>query len=361
MRPLISLDYGWLGELADSLLTDFILSFVFFTALSYAVLAKRFGQQRSATAMSAAIGFSLSIGLVWWEQTNGLSIRDLGPIAVGAAIIMLAAVVFQAFRQVGGTWSGAGMALGASLLVGKLLEVDWPLDARIVQTVTVVSLTAGGLAYLLSRTGRTGHTGRSFGQRPKPATVRHDVRDLRRDRNVSRQLGRRFQKLRKATEHPLDRPGEAGDVLVQLKRMLPAEGWLTERLTELRAKAHRVRKGHVARIEKLRDVVGGLSAEGRKKAAKELRDRYKELRLDSDLARLDKAVAEAEERISGLTVKAKQLAAAHDHKALYGVLKQAEKLQKRSSSLFRLIESTEKKLMKVAEKAARDAREVGGK
>jgi len=53
-----------IGQLFESLLPDFALAFTFFTALTYAVLGKRFGHQRPAVAMSTAIGLALSIGLV---------------------------------------------------------------------------------------------------------------------------------------------------------------------------------------------------------------------------------------------------------------------------------------------------------
>ena len=78
-----------LEDLLESYLPDFILAFAFFTSVVYAVLGKRFEQQRPAIAMSAAIGFALSIGLVWWEQANDFSIKNLGPIAVGFALLLL--------------------------------------------------------------------------------------------------------------------------------------------------------------------------------------------------------------------------------------------------------------------------------
>jgi len=96
-----------LGDLMKSLLPDFVLGFAFFTALVYAVLGKRFERQRSAVAASAAMGMALSVGLVWWEQEAGLSIRDLGPVAVGFAVIILAGVMYQAIRQTGGSWAGS--------------------------------------------------------------------------------------------------------------------------------------------------------------------------------------------------------------------------------------------------------------
>jgi hypothetical protein len=63
-------------ELWHTLLPDFVLAFAFFTSLIYAVLSRRFNQQRPAIAMSAALGLALSAGLVWWEYVNDLSTRD---------------------------------------------------------------------------------------------------------------------------------------------------------------------------------------------------------------------------------------------------------------------------------------------
>ena len=72
------LEYVVSADWWDSFLPDFILSFAFFTALIYAVLSRRLGMQRPAIAVSAALGAALSAGLVWWEQANDLSIRNLG-------------------------------------------------------------------------------------------------------------------------------------------------------------------------------------------------------------------------------------------------------------------------------------------
>jgi hypothetical protein len=118
-------DYFAGGEIFETVLPDFVAAFTFFTALSYTVLGRRFGQHRAAVAMSASIGMALSVGLAWWEIEKGVSIRDLGPIAAGFAIILLASVMYPAIKQIGGTWAGAGIALGASILVG------WALGARL--------------------------------------------------------------------------------------------------------------------------------------------------------------------------------------------------------------------------------------
>ena len=46
-------------DIFNTVLPDFILAFTFFTAVIYAVLSRRFGQQRPAVAMSAALGMAL--------------------------------------------------------------------------------------------------------------------------------------------------------------------------------------------------------------------------------------------------------------------------------------------------------------
>jgi hypothetical protein len=109
MRPERIFQDLAVDELYESVLPDFVLGFAFFSSLSYVVLSKRFEQQRPAITMSAAIGFALSIGLIWWEQSTGFSIKDLGPIAIGFAIIVLAFVMYQSIRHIGGSWAGAGI------------------------------------------------------------------------------------------------------------------------------------------------------------------------------------------------------------------------------------------------------------
>ncbi len=58
--------------------------------------------------------------------------------------------------------------------------------------------------------------------------------------------------------------------MLQLRRMLPAEGWLTERMSRLRERAQHARAGHLHRIEELRAGIEKLSPEAQQKAAHEL-------------------------------------------------------------------------------------------
>ena len=299
MRPERLLDNLNLSEWLESLLPDFVLAFAFFTSLTYAVLGKRFDQQRPAITMSVTIGFALSIGLVWWEQSTGFSIKDLGPIAIGFAVIVLAFVMYQSIRQIGGSWAGAGITIGASILIASLLGLKVPIDPKIIQTVTVVALVVGILVFLYHTQSHSIRFPHRQAALPK---IRHNMSDLYRDRQLSDQLGKRMKKLRRQSGTLNERPEGAGDVLLQLKRMLPAEGYLTERMSQLRAKAHQVRNGHIARLEETRIVFAKLPTTANKKAAADLAARYNQIiGIDTRLERLDKAVAENEKKIRNLT------------------------------------------------------------
>jgi len=140
--------------------------------------------------------------------------------------------------------------------------------------------------------------------------------------------------------------------------MLPAEGWLTERLVGLREKAYRMRQGHVARIEEIAALTRGLPPIAKRQLSEQLQAQYPELGLDLRLERLDGAAAEIERRIRSLTQEAERCAASYDFQRLHDALKAAEKLQKQNSSLFQTIERTEKKLDAAVRKAAREFRGV---
>ncbi|MDM8004580.1 MAG: hypothetical protein QUV05_00280 [Phycisphaerae bacterium] len=352
--------YFAFGDLFNTVLPDFVLAFAFFTAIVYAVLGRRFGQQRPAVAMSAALGMALSIGLVSWEYTNNLSIRNLGPIAAGFAVLILGGVIYQSIKGAGGSWAGAGIALGASLLVGWTLGFDWPEAREIVQSVITVALVVGILAFLLHRRGIAGHVPRALSSWSESADLRHDASDLYRDERASRGLSRGLRRLRhearQLQRHPKEHPEAAGDILVQLRRILPAEGWLTERMARLREKAHLVRQGHLTRIKELEQHMAGLPPEVSRKAAQELTTRYKELQLDTRLERLDRAVAETERRIRQLTRQAEADLEAGNHRALANVLDVASRLQRHNAHLFKLIDSTELRLMSAARQAAGQAK-----
>ena len=131
-----------------------------------------------------------------------------------------------------------------------------------------------------------------------------------------------------------------------------------EELAELRERAHYVREGHVARIEEIKGAILKLPPEGKRKLGEELGARFKELKLDLRLERLDRACAEAERRIRQLTLSAEEAVQRHDYRRVTESLEAAEKLQKHNSRLFKIIDRTEKKLITLAQHAAQQTPEV---
>jgi len=360
MRPENIFNELNLHQWLESLLPDFVLAFAFFTSVVYAVLGKRFDHQRPAIVMSASIGFALSIGLVWWEQTNELSIKNLGPVAIGFAILVLSFVMYQSIKHIGGSWAGVGITAGACILIAQVLQLNIPVNSDIIQTITVVALIIGLIAFL-------SHTHSTSGFRLPQRSVdipqsRKTMANLFRDRHLSDDLTKATRKLRKQSATLNEHPEKAGNIMVQLKQMLPAEGYLTERMAQLRAKAHQIRNGHIARLEETRYVFLKLPVSAKKKAAADMAASYNQLiGIDTRLERLDKSVAENEKRIRDLTNQARKYTARYDNQKLVSCLKQAEKLQKHNSHLFKIIERTENKLTAAARKIAAKAKQVNKK
>ena len=345
-----------LGELLETLLPDFILAFTFFTALTYAVLGRHFGQKRPAIAMSAALGLALSVGLAWWENESGWSIRSLGPIAVIIVLIMLGLVLHRAIRPEGGTWAGLSIAIGVSILVARVLDLEPPVSPEIVQTVVTVALVVGALAFLMHHRGPSLAPRLAASPRSELVNIRRDRREHVNDRRVGDWIRRGLRRTRRSLNQIVEHPEKRSDILLQIRRMLPAEGWLTERMARLRERAHQIRKGHVARLEETKMAFKGLPTAAKKKAAADLAARYQQLAgADKRLERLDLAVAETERRIKELTRRAQVAVAQYDHAGAHDLLKQAERLQKHNAKLFGAIDRMEQKLTEIAEEIARRA------
>lgn len=358
--PFSSLE---ISALLETLLPDFILAFTFFTALVYAVLGRRFGRQKPAVAMSGSIGLTLAVGLVWWERDHGWSIRSLGPVAVAFALIMLVIVVYGAIRQQGGSWAGIAVAAAICILVAGVFGVNWPAAGEVVQAVAIVALIVGLLAFLFHhRTAGSHAYSLPSPSRAEIVDVRRDMLDVDRGRRLSKKLKRGLRTVRREADQLVDHPEDRADVMLQLRRMLPAEGWLTERMARLREKAHYIRKGHVARLEETKHVYSRLPRSARKKAAADLVSRYRQLiGIDQRLERLDRAVAENERRIRQLTREAHEVVARYEFQKVEGLLKAAERIQDHNVKLCKVIERTEQKLVKIVACVTQEAMKGEGK
>lgn len=344
-----------LPSFIDSVFVDFTLAFTFFTALCFAILSRHFGRQRSAAAMSVALGLGLSIGLMWWESEHGFSVRDLGPLGMGLIVVVLAGVVFQAIRQVGGGWSGVGVAVGVAVGIAWLAGPGGAVSGVLISLVVLLALGAGAAALVIHR----GHSERAAPPWViRTSTMDDDMRVLYRDRVLSERVADQLRDVRRRADTLNEQPEQAGDVMVQLRRILPEAGLLTEQLAQLRAIAHRVRRGHVARIEELRSVIAGLPPEQRREVAEELARRHEELKFNVRIDRLDRAVADNERRIRELIRQAEEWLENHEYRRLSRVLDEAVRLQRQNAQLLQVIERSQQRLLAGAQKLAEKSAEV---
>ena len=171
-----------------------------------------------------------------------------------------------------------------------------------------------------------------------------------------------MRKIRHDAETLQEHPEESREILQQFRRILPAEGWLTQRMAQLRAKAHRVRNGHIARLKETRHLVAKLPTSAKKKISAELADRYRHIiGIDTRLRRLDRAVAENERRIYQLTREAQKYTSQSEPRKLHDAIKAAEKLQRHNSRLLKIIVRSEDKLTGAAMAVVDKTREVDKK
>jgi len=336
---------------------DFLLAFTFFTALSYVVLGQRFGRQPPTVAMSVALGSALALGFCAWEYAHDWSVRDLGPIALGFAVVVAAAVVYQAVQTTGGRMAGLALAIAAGVAMALTLGVPLLLDSGLLLLIALLGGLTGLILLLVHLRPPPDESRRP---RTESVTVYRQLEDVRQERSTAELLTRRLHDLRVEAQWVGNRPELAEDIRLQLERILPQEGALTERLAQLRARCHHLRNGDAARFEQLRRIVRQLTPEGRQHMNERLSAAYEALRLDTRLERLDHAVAELERRVRQLTARAQQHLAAYDYRNVPALLEEAEHLQAHNVRLLRIIERTEARLLNAVNHLAAETPEVGG-
>jgi len=371
-------DPAWLLP-GNGYLIDFLISLVFFTAVVYAVLGRRLGHRRAAAAASAALGFALSLGLVAWQVQNGRRIADLGPIAVGFAVIVLALVVYHTMRQIGGRWAGVLTAVGAAALIGQVLSL--PGLANLLNGVVLPLAGIGLMTAGLIRLMHDRHTQSSThpiqgapwtGRQPSPArnpTIQQALDDQRELEDTKQQVhaiddihritGRIEQALRQSDRLVKDLPAQpelARLIRQRLDTLLPASQEITRRLAQLRAHTEMARRGHLAKIRRLAPQIPKLDPASARAASQQLRDLYTEVGLGQRLARLDQAAALAEQQITQTIATVRQsLDAARYHEAA-SALHKAEHLGRQVRKLIDRIDKEHKRVLGLAIDAAKQAR-----
>lgn len=383
-----SLGPAFWNDVLRSLWIDWLLALIFFSSLVYGGVGRRFSHRRSAAALSVTLGVALAIGLMVWQQRMGVSIRDLGPLAAALAMLALAAALFHAFKQLGGVWVGGAIAFGVAVLAGSLLGVSYPILQELLHLAAVVAVVVGvgalihkvpkastgldGLASAAPRpAGASAPTrwseaasnpfgGPSPSIAGKPGAVlpprepsRVDMSDFEELGHRSDRVHHRLRELYGTSMPPTRDRWRIDQLRRQIENLLPEEGRITQRLSQLRATAQRSRRGDLEAVKALAEEARRLSGPARGRAAKLLQSRYRRMQMELRMEQLDKAGAALERRVSELTVRAHRALEQRRMKALHDLLKEADHRQKQASKLIKQIERTEAHLIREARDAIR--------
>ena len=334
------------GELFGTLLPDFVLAFTFFTALTYAVLGKRFDHQRSAAAMAAASGWP------WRPAWSGGSKAKAGPFVTWAPWPLRLPWWCWASRctrrsgKPAARLAGTMIALGICVLMTVIFEMDTHIQAEAVEAVIVVAPVVARLHFdsHLSKAHPMALPIAAGAERIRPDQAGH----RRPTAQPAGELGHQPSHSANAAggrgrPHSTGiRPGRPGAA----SAVLPAEGWLTERWPDFEPRPTTSERGISPGSMKRRRLVARLPDSNKRQAASALAEKYRQLLdVDTRLERLDKAVAENERRIRQVTRGRRD----GGREVRFPKARGSHRDRPRSSraineELFKLIDRTERKL-----------------
>lgn len=312
--------------------------------------------------------------MVAWEINSGWRIADLGPIAAGFALIIIAAVVYYAMQKVGGRWAGVLTALGAAALIGQVLSLP-----GLSGLFHGVLLPLAGIGLLAAGVMRLMHHQQSFSplrsapfdvplQSPLASSPTYNsaqapVDEVRESQDqvhaiddVHRLADRIERSLSDAERWGRALPAQpdlAKLIRQHLATLLPATQDITRRLAQLRAHTERVRLGHLAKIRRIAPQVPRLDPLAARAASQRLRDLYREARLGERIDRLDRAAVLAEQQITQTLQAVDQLLDAARYDEAASRLHQAARLGKQTRKLIHQIEKQQKHVLALAIDSAR--------
>ena len=123
------------------------------------------------------------------------------------------------------------------------------------------------------------------------------IKQMYNDRSLSKRISGQLRKLRRSSDLLGDKNGQSTDLLLQLQRILPEQGFLVNRMAGLRKNIHWVRNGHIAKIKEIKKLCQKMPALQKQKISRLLIEHYqKQTDLDKRLERLEGLVADAEKK-----------------------------------------------------------------
>ena len=347
--------YSLTQTVFESRLFEFLIIFTFFISLMFAIFKRRFGDHRLTGALSASISFALSIGLTQWMNRHGYSMTDLGPVAVIVVAAFAAAVIYSLIKT-----SGHGVIAILTIII--LIAATLPRTYWFFDYQTVFDLVLAGwlliLIWMLMKNSRPHRSVPSVRKRDYPDMDDADdqIKQMYNDRRLSKQISGQLRKLRKPSQLLGDTNSQSTNLILQLQRILPQQGFLAGRMAGLRKKAHLMRNGHIAKIKDIKNLYRQLGPLQKQKVSRQMIEYYQnQTDLDRRLERLEGFIADIEKQSRQLIVRAEICVKNKEFKQYDHIIKKAAKLQDRVTHIIKVIIRTEKKLIDAAHKIVRDA------
>lgn len=260
-------------------------------------------------------------------------------------------VMFFSVKQAGGRVAGGGIAIGACLIIALIIDSDIPINPDAAYTIITICTVIAFMSLLFRH-----HQGYHLSP---PHNVYHEIDNIHKDRRISRDVGVKLKKIKIESEESHDYPEQINNIITQLKRILPEEGWLTRRMARLREKAYLIQRGHVARLNETKHLIRNLPVESKRKLSQELIAEYnKMVDIDQRIERVDYIVAENEKRIMEITKQAQTYAKRYNYRKLTELLENAQNLQTHNTNAIKHIDSLEKHLSGVINRVTKNIKSL---
>jgi len=346
-------------QLTSGYIPDFLIAFTFFTSLCFAIFRKRFNHRSAEAGLSISLGLALATGLVWWEHDHNLSIRNTGSIGILLSLIVICTVIYKTAKHSGSKPAAIIITLAAIL---TFVSLNKSLTINLADLYALIfAMILLGFIILAVKNITSEACFHNLGLAHTPTQLElpdETIKRIHRDRGLNFNLDKHLRKLKNEANLLKRDPAKAPKLYQLISSLLPAEGYLTQRMASLRTKAHKIRSGHIARLNETKSLTKHLPPTRLAQASAKLISTYhKELDMEKRLERLDTAVATNEKKIIEMLRRARALSLAHRFKDIPDLIKQAEKLQHQNVHIFKIIERSEQKLSKLAQRIAKQQSE----
>ena len=306
--------------------------------------------------MSVSLGTALATGLVWWEYNNSLSIRDTGSIGILLLLIVVTVTIYNNIKQSGSKSAALIITIGL-ILTFISLNRQLPVNTVDLYTLIFSMILLGFIVLAVKSILSEPRPGLTYPPH-QPELADDTIKQIHRDRGLNFNLDKYLRKLKNEAQLLKRDPAKAPQVYQQISGLLPAEGYLTEKMARLREKAHQIRSGHVARLKETQSLTRLLPPSRLAQvSAKLITSYYAELDFEKRLERLDNAVAVNEKKIVILLKQARICSKEYKFQQIPDLIRHAEKLQQQNEKLFKIIEHTENKLSELAHKITKQQME----